>query len=140
MRRADWAPALNAYLIESQERYLRNGFEWGRFDCVHWGGNWHQIATGVDPLTDIRGLYRTREEAFALLEQRYGTFEAALAAKLGEPVHPSKAARGDLAYCRSIQACGIYFTSAARKVALFLGEGGFVLHRARETDLAFRVG
>ena len=138
-RRAGWARLLNEYILRAQERYQRNGFSWGRMDCCHFAGNWVQLCTGIDVLADYRGKYRTEEEAFALLSANDGTLYDALVKRLGEPVHPSHAQRGDIAYSESLKACGIFFTSGARTMALFLGEGGFALHRAKDTDHAFRV-
>jgi hypothetical protein len=140
MRIVGWQRALNAYLIDAQERYKAEGFRWGAFDCVHFLGDWIRIATGDDPLADFRGQYSTREEAFALLERTYGSLQLALTARIAPPVHASKAARGDGAFISSLNACGIFFTSGGRMCALFLGEGGFALHRARDIYLAFKVG
>lgn len=139
MPRADRYELLNQYIIEAQERYKRNGFQWGRFDCVHFAGNWAKRQTGVDPLEGYRGAYKTQAAAAALLKDRDGTLYRALRHRFGNPVHPAFAQRGDIAYRKAEKACGIYFTSGARTMALFLSEGGFALIRARDTDWAFRV-
>ena len=55
-----------------------------------------------------------------------------------ELVHPAKAQRGDVAYIEPDK-CGIVFNSGARTLGLFLGEGGFVIHKASELTHAFRV-
>lgn len=131
---------LNEYIIEAQERYKRDGFAWGVFDCVAFAGDWARLVLGTDPLEAYRGRYQSTAEAFALLSKIDGTLLDALSRRFGEPIHPSQAHRGDIAYRIADSACGIYFTSGARMQALFLGEGGFVLQRARDTDHAFRVG
>jgi hypothetical protein len=139
MRVSGWQRKLSEYIIASQDKYKREGFGYDRTHCVTFAGDWVQILTGIDPIADYRGQYTTEEEAKALLEQLDGTLYQALQKRFGDPVHPAKAQRGDIAYREAEKMCGIYFTSGARTVALFLGEGGFTLRRARETDHAFRV-
>lgn len=136
MRIQGWQRRLNVYLIEAQERYRAEGFGYGRFDCCTFAGDWAQVLTGVDYLGDLRGAYSTRDEAMELIG---GDLYSQLCARLGDPVHPASAQRGDIAYMASSQACGIYFTSGARMAALFLTDGGFTLHRASDTDHAFRL-
>jgi hypothetical protein len=138
MRKPGWPRLLNEFLIAAQDRYRRVGFTWGREDCIHFAGDWVQRLTGDDPIADYRGRYSTAAEAFALLAELDGTLYDALVKRFGDPVHPAKAMRGDLAYIAPDK-CGIMFTSGARMMGLFLGEGGFVLHRARDIDHAFRV-
>lgn len=141
MRVAGWARKLNEHILAWQERYQREGFAWGATDCVHFAGDWVRTLTGQDPLEQYRGRYSTEEEARALLAELDGSLYDALVKRFGEPVHPMKAQRGDLAYMAigELECCGILFTSGARMVALFLGEGGFAMHRARDMLHAFRV-
>lgn len=141
MRVDGWQRALNAYLLEAQEKYKREGFSYAGLHCVTFCADWVQVLTGTDPLADYRGQYSTEEEARALLESRDGSLLQALTNRFGEPVHPMKAQRGDIAYARfgEQECCGILFTSGSRMVALFLGEGGFALHRAKDVQNAFRV-
>lgn len=101
-------------------------------NCVTFVAGWIERLTGEDPIADLRGAI---DDGRGRVEE----LRAGLEARLGEPVHPSRAQRGDVAYCERLGACGIYFTSGPRMVALLLGDGGFSLYRARETDLAFRV-
>ena len=122
MRVLGWPRLLNEYILETQKRYQREGFVWGRIDCVHFVGEWVKIATGEDYLSGHN--YSTKGEADALLEKE-GSLYQALVSRLGEPIHPAKAQRGDIAYRKDENACGIYFTSGAYMMALFLGEGGF---------------
>jgi cell wall-associated NlpC family hydrolase len=137
MRVAGWQRRLNEFVIATEQRYKAVGFKPGEFDCVHFVADWVQVLTGTDPLGDYRGAYTSIEQGLALI--REGGLRQALEARFGAPVEPSKAMRGDVAFCESLQMCGIYFTSGARMCALFLGEGGFTLRRARDTDFAFRV-
>lgn len=139
MRAVGWQRLLNEYVLDSQKLFKRFGYTPGTFDCCVFAGNWVKTCTGKDLLTEYRGKYRTMDEARALLLQLDGSLLDALKIRLGEPVHPAKAHRGDIAYRAAEEACGIYFTSGARMMALFLGQGGFALFRANDTDWAFRV-
>lgn len=138
MRVIGWQRALNVFLLEWQERYKQTGFVPGATDCAHFAGDWVLRLTGVDPLADYRGRYVTREAGEAMLAELDGSLLAALEKRFGAPIASAKAHRGDLAYKHDV-GIGIYFTSGARMVALFLGEGGFVMHRAADTDHAFAV-
>lgn len=139
MRIQGWPRLLAEYLIACEDRYKAEGFSWGRFDCVHFVADWVQRCTGEDPLAEYREKYSTEEEAAALLEAEGGMYQA-LVSRFGEPVHPSQAQRGDIAYVESINALGIFFNVGAKTQALLLGEGGFALHAARQVTHAFRVG
>lgn len=142
MRIPGWQRSLNEYVIEAQERYKRDGFAYGSFDCVHFAADWVLKLTGTDHLAAYRGQYATAEEgAEKLAELDGGSLRQALVNRFGEPVHPIKAMRGDIAYAQfgGQECCGILFTSGARMVALFLAEGGFALHRAQDVEHAFRV-
>ena len=129
---------LSEYIVSAQEKYKLVGYKPGEFDCAVFASGWAKKLTGVDYYADYRGKYSTDDEARALIAQQ-GGFKAALTAKLGEPIHPAMAQRGDIAFRESDEACGIYFTSGARMLAIFLSSGGFVLHRISETSHAFRL-
>jgi hypothetical protein len=134
-----WQRRLNVYIIAAQQEYKEQGFGYGTFDCVHFVGNWVTELTGVDPIADYRGQYTTEAEAKSLLEQLDGTLYQALQKRFGDPVHPAKAQRGDIAYRESEKMCGIFFTAGARMEALFLVDGGFARYRVRNIDHAFMV-
>ncbi len=139
MRINGWPRKLNEYILEAQERYKEGGFIWGEFDCCTFGGDWVKLCTGIDPIADYRKQYSNKEDAFNLLERLDGSLYDALQRQLGDPVHPSSAQRGDIAYAEDLTAVGIYFTSGARTQALFLGIKGFALHKAEECTHAFKV-
>jgi hypothetical protein len=125
---------LSEFVVDVQERYKRDGFAWGERDCCVLWAEWVEKMTGVDHMADLRGKYSTRAEALKLAG---GDLRSALAARLGPAVPMAQANRGDLALMGD--AVGILFTSG-RLYALFLGEGGFTLHRAEDCDCAFHVG
>jgi hypothetical protein len=137
-----WQRLLNQYVIDAQERYKCDGFSYAGMHCVTFCADWVQALTGSDPLAAYRGQYTTAEGAATkLAELDGGSLLQALKNRFGEPSHPTHAQRGDVAYARleDGECCGIYFTTGARMHALFLGERGFTLRRARDTDFAFRV-
>lgn len=136
MRVEGWQRKLNLYLQDVQRRYVGGGLQWGVLDCAHYAGDWVQILTGVDPIADLRGTYSTEAGAVEILAAE-GGLRAALVSRLGDPVNPARATRGDVAYREDETALGIYLTSGVQMRALFLGRGGFTMHRLRDTDLAF---
>lgn len=138
MRVQGWQRTLNEYILNAQDRYRAAGFQYGAFDCVHFAADWVFRLTGDDHLAAYRGRYSTQAEGEALLAEIDGTLLEALKKRFGAPIHPAHAQRGDIAYLDGV-GCGIYFTSGARMAALFLGDGGFVMHRARDTTHAFAV-
>jgi len=138
-RVADWQRKLNVYLLSAQSRYKKEGFVWGKFDCCTFAGDWVRIATGQDVLSEYRGKYSTKEQAMSVLQELDGSLYQALVNRFGEPEHPSKAMRGDIAYREAINGLGIYLTSGARMAALFLGEQGFAMPKAKDTHHAFKV-
>ena len=90
IRREDWPEALHA-LVE-----LRAGmpFAWGYHDCCAFAADAVKAMTGIDPMDDLRG-YHSRETAEAILAEQ-GGLEAAVTARLGEPVGTAQARRGDV--------------------------------------------
>lgn len=134
MRPAGWQRALSEYVIAAQDRYMRDGFAWGRFDCCTFVGGWVHLMTGVDHMAQFVGRYSTRDEAMALV---HGNLKATVAQVLGPAVPVAHAGRGDIVL--DGDALGLMFTSG-RLYALFLGDGGFVLRRPEDCECAFRVG
>lgn len=105
-------------------------------NCVTFVCDWVNDVSGVDPIAIYRGTVETKEQAMAQLG---GDLLTSLIEVFGPSIHPVKAQRGDIVYRSAEDACGILFTSGARMNALFLGEGGFTMHRATNCDHAFRV-
>lgn len=58
------------------EAYIRDAafqaWRWGEMDCCFWAGNWIRDATGLDPLEQYRGQYRSAREAATLIRDRGG--------------------------------------------------------------------
>lgn len=143
MRVLGWQRKLSEYVIEAQARYKKDGFAWGKFDCCTFAADWVKVCTREDVLSEYRGAYSTEVEAVALLESKAGSVYQELVARFGEPVHPAKAQRGDIALAQlvpGLPCVGVFFTSGAKMRGLFLGEGGFILHRLKDINHCFRVG
>lgn len=132
MRITGWQNELNRYITEVQDRYRLVGYIPGEFDCCTFAADWILRLTGEDPLADYRDQYKTEAEAFELVAAREGSLKEALIARFGDPIHPSHALRGDLAFIESMTMCGIVFTVGGKSRVLFIGEGGFSVRRDRE--------
>ncbi|MBY8335212.1 DUF6950 family protein [Qipengyuania pacifica] len=88
-RLADWDGRLSATIMEWRER----PFRWDS-DCARWVAACVIAQTGEDPLSDLRGQYRTEREALKLLAAK------PMPEYLDERfprVHPAQARRGDIA-------------------------------------------
>lgn len=59
---------LAAFLSEAG----RNGFAWGRCDCMLFVADWAKCLTGKDPGADWRGVCATEAEAMAVVEDAGG--------------------------------------------------------------------
>lgn len=143
MRVQGWPRLLNQYLRSVDRRHAeatasgRDLFEPGVFDCCIYVADWVELCTGVDPMSDYRDRYRRLDAGFALLKHGDRTLYNALRTRFGNPVHPAKAQRGDIAYRKDM--LGIVFTSGSQLRALFLGQDGMSLYRPRDFRHAFRV-
>lgn len=98
-RLPDWEARLSAYLAD---RHARSSFGYAHVDdpdqddCCTFGGGAVLAMTGIDPMPEFRGRYRTaRGSLRALRRHGAGTLEATLDGKFGR-VRPSFAQRGDL--------------------------------------------
>lgn len=90
-RMSDW-PMILAALIEAERR----PFAWGRHDCCTFAADCVLAITGRDPLADLRGQWRTRTQALALLK-RLGGLQQAVTDRLGPPLpNALLAQRGDI--------------------------------------------
>ncbi|PTQ13724.1 hypothetical protein CLG96_00110 [Sphingomonas oleivorans] len=91
-RKTDWETRLAAYL----EPLRALPFEWGRHDCCTFAAGAVEAMTGIDPMPEFRGRYRTAiGSARALKRFGAGTLEATLDTKF-ERIAASLAQRGDI--------------------------------------------
>jgi len=57
---------------------LPHYFRWGGVggqDCMTFPAQWALVSVGVDPAEDLRGTYRTREQAHAIMKAHGGELE-----------------------------------------------------------------
>lgn len=135
-----WANKLNKYLTDAQEIYKETGLVYGQFDCCTFIAEWVEICTGEDLYEEYRDNYTSADEGWALLAEIDGTLVDALTKRFGDPIHPAFAQKGDIVYSEDIDGCGICLVQGTQMKAIFLGVGGFTLHRVRDCTHAFRVG
>jgi hypothetical protein len=85
----DWPERLAEFIEGSRE----TPFEYGSHDCCRFAGKVVHAITGEDPMTAFD--YRSRLGAERLVRSA-GTLDALINRTLGEPVHSSRAGRGDV--------------------------------------------
>ncbi|BBC72926.1 conserved hypothetical protein [Altererythrobacter sp. B11] len=97
-RLPDWELRLAAYL----EPLRLQAFEWGRHDCCTFAAGAVEAMTGIDPMPEFRGHYRTALGSVRAL-RRYGagTLVATLDAKF-ERVGAALAHRGDIVMLHNV--------------------------------------
>jgi hypothetical protein len=81
------APLLRQYLSEA----ARQGFAWGKRDCMLFAADWVLLRTGADPAAAWRGRYHDETTARALLDAA------------GGPVPAMEAGLASCAYVRRAQ-------------------------------------
>lgn len=90
-RFSDWPERLDAAL----ERARKTEFHWGEHDCCLFAADVVQAMTGHDPAAGFRGKYSDEAGAAALIAA-HGSLKGLVRSVLGDPVHPSRARRGDI--------------------------------------------
>ena len=132
LRAAVWTQLLDNYVEASRAR----AFEWGSLDCVTFAANWKCIATGVDPIAEWRGTYKTEREALSLIVKLGCDGLEALGTRLfGEPdpLGPKFAGRGDIVFAQG--ALGV--SLGAR--GAFLSLEGLAFLPARDFKTVWKV-
>lgn len=80
---------------------MNRPFEWGSWDCALWAAAAIEAMTGHDLAEDLRGQYSSETEAAEILRDiGAGNLYNLARRHLGQPIHPSAAWRGDVAYFR----------------------------------------
>ena len=111
-------------------------FEWGCFDCCVFTAQAVQVQTSRDPMADLP-LYRDAEGAAAMLAAN-GGIESMVTQRLGEPVAPALAQRGDVVLFDTVvngDAIGICAGASFAAVT----EDGLQYFSMRHARLAWRV-
>lgn len=91
MRRVDWEERLSALVAAA----LGEGFVWGAHDCCTFAADAVVACTGRDVMGELRGTYGSVRTAMRVLEAE-GGLAAAVTARLGAPIAPLMAQRGDV--------------------------------------------
>lgn len=91
MRLANWEERLGAVVAAA----LGEGFVWGRHDCCTFAADAVVACTGRDVMGELRGTYGSVLTAMRVLESE-GGLAAAVTARLGAPIAPLTAQRGDV--------------------------------------------
>lgn len=126
-RLKDWDARLSATIMEWRER----PFRWDR-DCARWAAACVIAQTGEDPLSDLRGEYRTKREALKLLATK--SMPEYLDERFSR-VQPALARRGDIALTQE-NCLGIVIGGDA----LFFFENGMTLVPRTEWEGVWGVG
>lgn len=130
MRLPDWESRLAACVAEWRGRTIR----WDRDrDCAHWMAAFVIAQTGVDPIADLRGQYRTKREAMAMLTAK--PMAARLDARFRR-VPRAMARRGDIALTQD-HCLGCVLGGEA---LFFFVEGGMTMVPRREWSGTWAVG
>ena len=94
----DWTDRLQTYL----DRVRDDPFKWGEHDCVLFANGAVQTITGHDFVSEVAGTYGSlREAAQWLRSNGHTSLVDAVCSKLGEPIHPAQAGRGDIVMRRT---------------------------------------
>lgn len=81
-------------LFEYIESARDKKFEYGIHDCALFAADWVAECTGVDLAEDLRG-YAGKEAADEIISG-YGSLEALITDRLGDPIPIARASRGDI--------------------------------------------
>ncbi|WP_338445960.1 hypothetical protein V5F89_12495 [Pelagerythrobacter marensis] len=127
-RLPDWEHRLSATIAEWRVR----PFRWDR-DCARWGAAVVIAQTGIDPIAEWRGRYRTKREALELLAEK------PMPVRLDElfpRVHPAMARRGDIALTqKSCLGCVL-----GGEALFYFAAGGMTRVPRREWEGVWGVG
>jgi Zn-dependent alcohol dehydrogenase len=89
---------LNRVLTDNQDRLL----VYGEWDCCILAADVALAVSGVDHMADFRGQYTSLREAVALIRKLgHSSLLEATTARLGEPISPLSAWRGDIVHHNS---------------------------------------
>lgn len=92
-RKPHWEESFSIYIANAREQR----FKWGENDCAVFAAGAIKAVTGTDLLPGFVGQYGNVREAVKWLRANgYESFQHAVSDRLGEPVHPAKAGRGDI--------------------------------------------
>ncbi|TZG25573.1 DUF6950 family protein [Sphingomonas montanisoli] len=134
-RRVDWEHRLADYL--DSVRAKRYAF--GSHDCLTHAANAVKAMTGADYARGLRRKYRSMASGIRLLREiGYDSIPALVTAKLGDPIPPALARRGDIVLFEG--STGVAMTDFAYFVGNVAGEpDGLVRVPRAQWESAWRV-
>ena len=91
----EWFAALDGFFSSKED----TPFEWGTHDCCTFAADWVKLATGIDPMEDLRGLDSAIAAHRALSEA--GGMLAAVDLRMGPHLTGPFAHAGDVAMTTS---------------------------------------
>ena len=116
-RKRHWEESLSSYIANARE----NSFKWGQTDCAIFAAGAIKAVTGHDLAEGFKEQYSSwREAAMWLKANGYRSFQCAVTDRLGEPVHPAQAGRGDIVMRR--QGNGNILGVCVGQFSWFLGD------------------
>lgn len=104
----NWQNKLTQYIEENKA----TPFNWGVFDCCLFAAGAIEAQTGKDLAADLRGKYKTQLGAARLIKRLgFDSVDELLSDKLGQPIAPLSAGRGDIALIQTCEglAAGVYY-------------------------------
>ncbi|WP_342617238.1 hypothetical protein [Rhodoferax sp. GW822-FHT02A01] len=128
----EWWAALDSYVQSRQD----TPFAWGVQDCCTFAADWVTLATGTDPMQDLRGL----DSALAAHRKLddLGGMLAAVDSRMGDHIAGPMAQAGDVVM--------VTLESGVKAMALCLGawlcipaENGLVMLPITNAEAAWRV-
>lgn len=131
VRRDDWAPRFNTYIVEAQKL----PFVWGEHDCCTFVADAILRMTDTDPMSQFRGQYTTEQGADEVVKEiGAGNLYKTLIRILGKPVRGIYGRKGDVAFYEGC--CGL----VVGRAAIFRGAEGFVMVPISRLQRAFKIG
>lgn len=99
-------------------------------------GDIWQAWTGVDPIGDIRERMTSARGFAEILREGGGTLASVVTARIGAPVLPRLARRGDIV---GLNRRGMHLGACMGSTAVFVGDGRFDVYPMRDACMTWAV-
>jgi len=132
MRHVDWVKRLR----ECVKAHQKVPFEWGKNDCCMFAARCADEITGSGWVADLESHYQDEASAKDYIAVS-GGIEAAVTARLGDPVKPALARRGDVCLVETPEGYGLAVCVGAD--AVIPGAKGLVVKPLQEVIMAWRI-
>jgi len=114
-------------------------FAWGTHDCVTFAADAVIAQTGHDPISDVRGTWKTARGAQLAMRAVDGGFGPAIASRCGVPVALPLASRGDLIRVPSENGPFLAIVDLSGTAACAPGKSGLVWVPLSSASAAWRI-